>query len=239
MLTERRRRKRPRPSYACTECTRRKLRCSKHIPCSACVDRGIAQLCRRRTDDAVRERPPTERARPTSPALEERAISGVAPWPEASGNNILKSPQPEEIPDTVHRPVVDTSSPEPSSAAQSSVHLSQAAQPRQKIVHKVTEDAAVMLEFLALSRQNVLQVAQIEQAQSPQLNNKVLETFDPLFTVNQVRALMLYHQECISWIHNVVHLPTFRDQCQHLFISNAELQGGWLALYYAMLAVSL
>jgi hypothetical protein len=96
-----------------------------------------------------------------------------------------------------------------------------------------------MLEFLALSRQNVLQVAQIEQAQSPQLNNKVLETFDPLFTVNQVRALMLYHQECISWIHNVVHLPTFRDQCQHLFISNADLQGGWLALYYAMLAVSL
>jgi hypothetical protein len=96
-----------------------------------------------------------------------------------------------------------------------------------------------MLEFLALSRQNVLQVAQIEQAQSPQLNNKVLETFDPLFTKNQVRTLMLYHQECISWIHNVVHLPTFRDQCQHLFISNADLQGGWLALYYAMLAVSL
>ncbi|KAJ5886277.1 C6 transcription factor [Penicillium subrubescens] len=96
-----------------------------------------------------------------------------------------------------------------------------------------------MLEFLALSRQNVLQVAQIEQAQSPQVNNKVPETFDPVFTESQVRAMMLYHQECISWIHNVVHLPTFRDQCEQLFMNNTELQGGWLALYYAMLSVTL
>jgi hypothetical protein len=106
-------------------------------------------------------------------------------------------------------------------------------------VHKVTEDAAVMLEFLALSRQNILQVAQIEQAQSPQRNEKALETFDPVFTADQVRAMTLYHQECISWIHNVVHLPTFRDQCEQILVNNAEIQGGWLALYYAMLSVSI
>lgn len=239
MLTKRRLRKRPRPSYACIECTRRKLRCSKHIPCSACIDRGIAQLCRRRTDDTVREQPPAESAEPKSPVLEQRESSVIARWSDTSGHGVSKSPQPEQIPAAGHRPGAVPSSSDLSSAVQSPVQILQAVEPRQTIVHKVTEDAAIMLEFLALSRQNVRQAAQIDQAQSPRLNNKVLETFDPVFTANQVRAMMLYHQECMSWIHNVVHLPTFRDQCEHLFINNAELQGGWLALYYAMLSVRL
>jgi len=99
-----------------------------------------------------------------------------------------------------------------------------------------------MLEFLALGRQRILQVAQVEQ----QSQLGAAQDYDDdtsnsacglLFTPSQVRSMMHYHQESIAWIHNVVHMPTFREQCEKLFANPTECQGLWLGLYYAMLAV--
>lgn len=236
MFTERQQ-KRPRPSYACMECTRRKLRCSKHIPCSACVERGLTQLCRRRTEDATRAPlPSADRTGRPSPDSRPRVSSASTLWSEASGNHLINSLS-EHIPALGDRPRVEQSSSGPSCAAPSPMHLPQSRPAHRKIVDNVSENAAVMLEFLALSRQSVLQIAEVGRSQSPPRNETVVETFDPVLTADQVRAMMLYHQECISWIHNVVHLPTFRDQCEQLFIDTAALQGGWLAVYYAMIAV--
>ncbi|SNX85319.1 uncharacterized protein MEPE_04028 [Melanopsichium pennsylvanicum] len=35
-----------RPSWSCTECARRKIRCDKKVPCASCVKRGRADHCR-------------------------------------------------------------------------------------------------------------------------------------------------------------------------------------------------
>ena len=35
-----------RPSWSCTECARRKIRCDKKVPCQSCVKRGKAEHCR-------------------------------------------------------------------------------------------------------------------------------------------------------------------------------------------------
>lgn len=36
-----------RPPKSCTQCTRRKVRCSKTIPCRQCIHRKLEQLCSR------------------------------------------------------------------------------------------------------------------------------------------------------------------------------------------------
>ncbi|QGA19014.1 hypothetical protein EYB26_006699 [Talaromyces marneffei] len=96
-----------------------------------------------------------------------------------------------------------------------------------------------MLEFLALNRQRVIQVAKVGQPQHSGRDSNTVETFDPLLTLEKIRAIMLYHEESISWIHNVVHLPTFRKQCEQSFADPTQIEGSWVGLYYAMLAVTL
>lgn len=219
-------RKRPRPAYSCVECTRRKLRCSKQIPCSACVERGIEHLCRRRTgnqSEAGRRSIPTTRT--TSTVTNNDSGDALANTPASGISSTVLSPS--------------QTTPVTSNDAHATTPHSSSTRPRQKPVENVTEDAAVMLEFLALNRQRVLQIAQIGQPQLSGRNSNAATNFDPLFTPNQVRAMMLYHQESISWIHNVVHLPTFREQCEQSFADPTELEWSWVSLYYSMLAVSL
>ncbi|PYH78575.1 hypothetical protein BO82DRAFT_385709 [Aspergillus uvarum CBS 121591] len=207
------RRKRPRPSYSCMECTRRKLRCSKQIPCSTCVERGVAQYCRRRTGSSAYLRPQRNPKRDLPPTQVR-----------CDHNRKRKSTSPMN-PDTID--------------VHCAVPMLQASRPRRRVVDNVNEDTAVMLEFLALSRQRVSQIAQIDQSHIRGQSNILTEAYELLFTLKQVRTMMAYHQDCISWFQNVVHLPTFRDQCESLFANPTEVQPCWLALYYAMLAVSL
>lgn len=212
--------KRPRPAYSCVECTRRKLRCSKQIPCSACIERGIEHLCRRRAEsNSVAGRISVSTARTTLTVTNNDSCDALANTP-APG-------------------LSSQTSPVTSDGAHATTPHSTLARPRQKPVENVTDEAAVILEFLALNRQRVLQIAQIGQPQLSGRNSNAAPNFDPLFTPNQVRAMMLYHQESISWIHNVVHLPTFREQCEQSFAVPRQLEWSWIGLYYSMLAVSL
>lgn len=43
--------KNARPSWSCVECSRRKVRCSKVIPCEGCIKRGQAATCRLEEED--------------------------------------------------------------------------------------------------------------------------------------------------------------------------------------------
>lgn len=194
--------KRQRQSYSCTECTRRKLRCSKRIPCLACMERGIAHQCRRRSDNSRKE---TKENNPPSKTVH----SPVRPRGPATDT----TPGSPEF--TPHRSIPFEHGP--------------------RVVDSVTQDAAVMLEFLALSRQHVLQATQVDR--SPK-NETLSSAYELLFTVAQVRKLMNYHRDCIAWTHNVVHMPTFFEQCEErLCTGGKSIEGGWLSLYYAILAV--
>lgn len=50
--------RRSRRPLSCKECTRRKIKCDKNIPCRACSERGEGNLCRRRPAPVPRPRPP-------------------------------------------------------------------------------------------------------------------------------------------------------------------------------------
>lgn len=192
---------RQRQSYSCTECTRRKLRCSKQIPCLACIERGIAHGCRRRSQSIRKE---TERNNPPSKSANPLTLRGAS---------------------------TNTTSGPPAITLQQSIN----SELGPNAVDSVTQDAAVMLEFLALSRQHVLEAAQVDQPQKPETLSR---TYELLFTETQVKELMKYHQDCIAWIHNVVHVPSFLEQCEERLCSGgASIEGGWLSLYYAIFAV--
>ena len=103
-------------------------------------------------------------------------------------------------------------------------------------VDGVGQDTAIMLEFLALSRRQIVQDAHVDEQlpdESP-ANNAV----EMLFTTQQVDQVMAYHEECLAWTHNVVHIPTFRTHCTSRLSGEASFDGTWDAMYYAMLAVS-
>lgn len=61
-------RKKTRLAHSCTQCARRKVRCSKIIPCSSCVDRGLASQCHVHPRSGL---PNTGRSR----ASEDRAVT--------------------------------------------------------------------------------------------------------------------------------------------------------------------
>lgn len=219
-------RKRPRPAYSCLECTRRKLRCSKQIPCSACVERGIEHLCRRRAEShSVGGKRSFPAKTTTLPETNHGLSDSLANTPASRiSPTLLSSSQ---------------TTPVTSNSAHITTTPSPSTRQRQRPVENVTDDAAVMLEFLALNRQRVLQIAQIGQPQLSGGDSNTAPAFDLLFSLDQVRVMMLYHQESISWVHNVVHLPTFRGQCEQSFANSTQLKWSWASLYYAMLAVSL
>ncbi|KAJ5110658.1 C6 transcription factor [Penicillium argentinense] len=225
--------KRQRPSYSCTECTRRKLRCSKQIPCLACIERGTAQDCRRRDD--LESRRGSRRTR-------SRGVEGLDPPATLTGyESLADSAEPANTPLSYNIDATANCSPGMSAKVEvSSGKPTEAPGLRQspKILDSVSQDAAVMLEFLALSRQQVLHLAQIDQP-SQNGDRCLPDATDMVFTATQVDNMMTYHQECIAWIHNIVHMPTFREQCSLSLNSVDAIEGAWLSLYYAMLAVTL
>lgn len=55
-----------RPSWSCTECARRKIKCDKKVPCHSCIKRGRAEQCR--LEDAAYEiAGPSSQTLPISP----------------------------------------------------------------------------------------------------------------------------------------------------------------------------
>lgn len=98
-------------------------------------------------------------------------------------------------------------------------------------------DAAVMLEFLALSRQQVLHSAQLVETKQVYDSFTTESPIDLLFTAEQMRTMVHYHQENLSWIHNVVHMPTFMIQCERAISGDKTLDISWYSLYYALVAV--
>ncbi|KAL6240230.1 hypothetical protein RBB50_012877 [Rhinocladiella similis] len=206
-----------RKSLSCTECARRKLRCSKVIPCSACTERGKSHLCRRKQSEqrkvtAAGQARNSSRTRATPQAAPS---SGLTPDAQASEHN------DKDI------------------LSHQTTRLNALEVPAKNLVDGVANDFAVTLEFLALGRQQVLQLASNSQP-DPSIVSAVetVPDVDKVVTKDQALFIMSYHQQNLTWTHNVVHLPTFRLQVRGLFDSHTLPDPCWLGLYYAMLSQS-
>ena len=248
---------------ACTACVRRKIRCSKTIPCETCIRQNKASSCQREQVAVVTRRKLSRRSRAANDAgspsasLEDTSVSPEVP--EEPGHTPT-DPAPCTTP--VHATVVDARvepvvpaavvpppNTEPSRAFDNGIPeitnqtLMQILTSTHTADSRLTNETAAALEFLAHGRRNVLNrfsgresIAQSTPRFSTS-RHELEEQWDPFFAPEDARMLLALHQAHLTWMHNVVHLPTFRQELDSN-LTRMECDCSWLALYYALLSVS-
>jgi hypothetical protein len=201
-----------RKPLSCSECTRRKLRCSKTIPCTSCCDRGLEATCAR---EPVIVRKRHQRSYSNGASSSRRGSKAVSQSPDLSGSPI-----------TVES-LCEVSSPDVSK----SQHLSVT----------IPDDAPVTLENLALGRQRILNM---RSPAASGVDGLVSPTWIPadadfVISLDQTRMLLRYHCRNLAWVHNVLHMPSFEEECEVAFQQRVFKCRAWIALFYAFLCVSI
>lgn len=222
-------RKSQRVPLSCTECARRKLRCSKTIPCSSCIDRGKAATCQRETVQVVNKRDRERRVNLSSHSNESRRAESASPDNVSPGTNDAerwRAPNQEESLQT-----------EVSSNPTTSVPAS---------------ETAVTLEFLTHGRRHILDLYGTKPADHPSMatpspSSGTLQygeeevtcasIWDMVLSADEARQLLEYHRSMLAWMHNVVHMPTFMEEFERSLKTQPDAR--WVALYYAILSVSI
>ncbi|CAH0034068.1 unnamed protein product [Clonostachys rhizophaga] len=239
---------------ACTACARRKIRCSKTIPCTACIRLNRASSCQREqvvvvtrkrghgTDTTGLENGNNSPLPSLSDSDQARDVPPVDPHSssETIGNNVVVEgasaiPCPE-LGDPIEE---HTFSSRPSLGRQQTLNAPRTADSR------LTSDRAAALEFLTHGRRNVINqfAGRNDTAESPPSLNSwsksnVEEPWDLFFTEQNSRTLLALHQSYLSWMHCAVHMPIFRHDFEEN-LARRECNRSWLALYYAILSQTL
>jgi hypothetical protein len=108
---------------------------------------------------------------------------------------------------------------------------------------RMTNEAAAALEFLAHGRRSVLDKFTGRDSITHPTPSIVVggvephEQWDPFIPIEDARMLLALHQSYLSWMHNAVHMPTFRREFEENLLRR-ECDKSWVALYYALLSVS-
>ncbi|KAF4946804.1 hypothetical protein FSARC_14114 [Fusarium sarcochroum] len=206
----------------CTNCARRKA--------DQCQREQVAVVTRRST---ARSRPSNTLQGTRSPSL---------PISEA-GNPTGASPTPADL-DTVSGLVPSTAAtvgPSTDDAFPSITHqsleqlLGSLSTPTLTPETRMTNEAAAALEFLAHGRRNVLN--RFVGRESAPADGSV-DKWDAVLPVDDAHALLALHQTHLTWMHNVVHMPTFRREFDEN-VPHKECDRTWIALYYALLSQTL
>lgn len=246
-----------RAPLSCYPCSKRKMRCSKTVPCFHCVRRQIPEQC-------VREAVILSKEVLTSPS---RTVS--TPQTEAGNNGSQDSAQNHELiirdavprtPANVARSAIthiDVPSVLPPAAPSSELdrplrltsaatmlpaensstysvfqnHLDGNEIPQRYTRPQIEVEAASNLETLSWgSHQNVVEMNRGR--------NWALRINGSLSS-SQERQVLDFHQTHIAWTHNVLHVPTLIEECRnHRQTPQSLPKAGWLSLYYAVLSVS-
>lgn len=230
-------RKSQRQPLSCTECARRKLRCSKSIPCSCCIDRGRADSCRRevvQVSSRARRRRASQSSSGAPTAIAEPSMT-ISPSPhQQPASNPITVQSPSDTRVNQHR-------------EDNFVGLSRT--PQSSNLLNTSNDTAVTLEFLALGRQNILsrRIQNDETLNSASPNSQPGHAIHPAFqsvgrwdlivSQAQARQLLDYHQAYLAWMHNVIHCPTLRAEFE-ANLHRETVSKAWLAVYYAIISVS-
>ena len=97
----------------------------------------------------------------------------------------------------------------------------------------LAENAAMTLECLAWGRQR-------DEGISPRSIMSVQHRANNFEFLNmqQSRGAIDFHRGSLTWMHNVIHWPTFYNECEKFWNRETVEEKSWLALYYAVLSVS-
>ncbi|KAF5592376.1 hypothetical protein FPCIR_5697 [Fusarium pseudocircinatum] len=223
---------------ACTNCSRRKIKCSKTIPCTACARQNKAAQCQREPVTVVSRRS-VGRSR-ASTALDDPVTDPPVPGLEAASLAIVSPTPIDEVPAST---TVD-------SAAGSTVISSNDSLPPidERMIEqllaslstpdtRLTNEAAAMLEFLTHGRRNILNQFIGREAISIAMTQPV-QKWDTFLRVEDARLLLVFHEKNLTWMHNTVHMPTFLREFDEN-VRMIECDRNWIALYYAILAQTL
>ncbi|KAH7121584.1 hypothetical protein EDB81DRAFT_814113 [Dactylonectria macrodidyma] len=226
---------------SCTECTRRKTRCSKSIPCSSCVDRGLAQKCHRELVTVVKKSDTVERSSLSS--RKTLTPTGAS----ASGDRIQsrgEDQRSEQLTPSAHPGHTSHESLSGANEGKDGIFISPSVP-----VDIPTNETVVTLEFLTHGRQNILSLHKglNDQGSSPVnvlgLSNESAPSpfttcaWDTVLSKQEARLLIDFHQEKLAWMHNVIHMPSFKQELESN-LTNASCDSSWVALYYAVLCTT-
>ncbi|KAH7378229.1 hypothetical protein BKA66DRAFT_146951 [Pyrenochaeta sp. MPI-SDFR-AT-0127] len=213
-----------RQSLSCLNCTRQKIRCSKAIPCTSCIDRGQEASCRR------------ERVEVTSKRIKMRTKNTESAGASDRG-------QVDSSVRAAKNPPVEYGQPSLSGTQlESSRNFSLPVPP---LVPHIHNDTMITLEFLSHGRQSILRIGDSDpqkratMAATPTRLDIMEEhnSWDLIVTIDQAQSLLSLHQDALAWMHNVVHMPTFCKEFQ-MYKSAMPCDRSWLSLYYALICTT-
>ncbi|KAF5547632.1 hypothetical protein FNAPI_8463 [Fusarium napiforme] len=223
---------------ACTNCSRRKIKCSKTIPCTACVRQNKAAQCQREPVTVVSRRS-VGRSR-ASTALDDPGTDPPVPVLEAASLATVSLTPINEVPVST---AVDP-------AADSTATISNDPLPQidERMIEqllaslstpdtRLTNEAAAMLEFLTHGRRNILNQFIGRESMSTSITQPV-QKWDTFLPVEDARSLLVLHEKHLTWMHNTVHMPTFLREFDENILK-IECDRNWIALYYALLSQTL
>ena len=208
------RRKSQRISLSCTDCARRKLRCSKTIPCSSCSDRGKAATCQREVVEVVKKSIPQNTSHTV--AEEPQIASPVC------GQGHLGREDPIQSAAVVNMPTTETV-----------VALEFLTHGRRNILDL----------YLSPSDQSPQGASSSSIPQNDYIDGVgrfqggvAGPAWDLVVSSEEARQLIEYHHSMLAWMHNTVDMPDFKAEFE--LNLKASPEGTWAALYYALLSVS-
>jgi hypothetical protein len=104
---------------------------------------------------------------------------------------------------------------------------------------RLTNEAAATLEFLTHGRRNILNqfIGREMAPATPAITQDTsAQCWDIFLSVEAARIILSLHQTHLTWMHNVVHMPTFFVEFEENVLK-MNCDKSWIALYYALLSV--
>lgn len=237
--SEQTQRKRPsqRQPLACRACTKSKVRCDKNIPCARCSKRN--KPCER---EAVEISTKSRRKRALDQEAKEskRDRQTRASVPSSHSDEIREDSR--HLPHLLH----DDASPNPNTTScpttLSALNSVVAQVPDDVRIN--FEDLATCIEGLAWGRHQCHRYPHRDclRFEAPNVvPTRGLLSSDLLNALPDVptaRRMVDFHLRMLAWNHNVLHVPTFSEQCEKFWSTGSVKDGQWLALYCSVLSAS-
>lgn len=245
-----------RAPLSCYPCSKRKMRCSKTIPCFHCVRRKIPEQCVREAvilSKEVLTSPSKTISTPQTEAGNDDSQDGAQvreligrDVPARMQANVARSAVthidvpivlPPAAPSSEYsRPLqlttVSTMLPIENNSPYSVFHnqLENNEISQRHTRPQIEVEAASNLETLSWgSHQNVIEMNRGR--------NWALRINGSLSSTQEIQVLD-FHQTHVAWTHNVLHVPTLVEECRsHRQTPQSLPKAGWLSLYYAVLSV--
>ena len=231
------------------ECAKRKVRCSKTIPCTRCIDAGYGDACHREAVQLVGR----QRKHKNEVGFIKGLIDSVTSSDGCSTQDIVDCLKRRIVTletgiDSEGMPLGPSQEKDARDRTTSRDHDASNFHPQD---HEVklpaleepdSSRSVVTIDDVAWGRQSKTLHAENQQDVSLPPFSSIL----PLASINsrelpnvhQARVLVTFHLDHLSWFHNALHGPTFMDECERYWQTGRSCHPLWLALYLAVLSVS-